>query len=269
MTEQAADTWAGSSAGALAQRWQVPALHLFRRVGSTNDVARTLALDGAPHGTCVVAEEQSAGRGRGGKAWSSAPGLGIWLSLLVRPREVPSPELLPILTGVAAAAALDPFIAPEQVGLKWPNDLYAGERKIGGILCEAVWAEGRISAVVAGIGLNVLHGAADFPDDLRDTSSSLRQAGGGAPDRVEVAGAVIRGVLGALSAPAEVLGGSVLGELSRRDVLRGHEVRVSGGTETRGVALGVSPAGALLIRDTRGVLRSITAGTVRRFVSAS
>ncbi|HEX2188449.1 MAG TPA: biotin--[acetyl-CoA-carboxylase] ligase, partial [Longimicrobiaceae bacterium] len=133
MIEQRTDRWEGRTAAELAREWGIPGLHLFRRVGSSNDVARALADAGAPAGTAVLAEEQVAGRGRGGKLWSSPPGLGIWLSVVLRPRALAAPGLLPLRVGLAAAAALDPFARPGRVEVKWPNDLQVAGRKLGGI----------------------------------------------------------------------------------------------------------------------------------------
>jgi hypothetical protein len=137
-----ADAWEGATAATLAAAWGVPAVHLFETVGSTNDAARTLADAGAPHGSVVLADAQTAGRGRSGRGWSSSPGLGVWMSMVVRPVASPAPGLLPILVGIAAAEALDPFVQPLRTGIKWPNDLHLAGRKLAGILCEGSWAAG-------------------------------------------------------------------------------------------------------------------------------
>ncbi|HET6231438.1 MAG TPA: biotin--[acetyl-CoA-carboxylase] ligase [Longimicrobiaceae bacterium] len=262
MTTRIANRYEGVPAENLAARWGIPALHLYERVGSTNDVARALADEGAPAGTVVLAEEQVAGRGRGGKGWASAPGLGIWLSIVLRPDALPSPGLLPILVGLAAAEAVDEFARPAVARVKWPNDLYFGERKAGGILCEGSWDAGKPAAVIVGIGLNVLHLPDDFPEEVRDTATSLRIAAGWAPPRAEVAGAIVREVMRGLASPPERLSGALLDRMRRRDALLGRPVRVTGAEELDGIAMGVTPEGALLVRSD-GVLRSVKAGTVR------
>ena len=94
MSDRPAGRWEGLAAAELSARWSLPAVHLYERIASTSDAARALADAGAPHGTLVLAEEQTAGRGRSGRAWSSPPGLGIWMSMVARPAELPAPGLL-------------------------------------------------------------------------------------------------------------------------------------------------------------------------------
>ncbi|HEX2080187.1 MAG TPA: biotin--[acetyl-CoA-carboxylase] ligase [Longimicrobium sp.] len=263
MTDRPADRWEGFSAAELASRWGLPAVHLYARVGSTNDAARALADAGAPHGTLVIAEEQTAGRGRSGRAWSSPPGLGVWMSMVARPASLPAPGLLPILVGLAAAEAIDPFVKPAMTQVKWPNDLQLAGKKVAGILCEGSWDGGEPGAVIVGVGMNVLHAPDDFPDEVRETATSLRIAAWWSPPRAEVAGAVASAVMRALASPPAQLSGAMLDALRRRDALEGRPVRVTGATETAGTALGISPAGALLLRTHAGRLQTITSGTVR------
>jgi len=263
VTDAVAERWEGAGAGELAARWGLPAVHLYARTGSTNDAARALADGGASHGTLVLAEEQTAGRGRSGRPWSSPAGLGVWMSMVARPALLPAPGLLPILVGLAAAEAIDPFVRPAVTQVKWPNDLQLAGRKIAGILCEGSWDGARPGAVVVGIGLNVLHAPDDFPGEVRGTATSLRIVGGWVPPRAEVAGAVAAAVMRALLRPPAQLTGGLLDELRRRDALEGRPVRVTGATETAGTAMGVTPAGALLVRTQQGRLQAVTSGTVR------
>jgi BirA family biotin operon repressor/biotin-[acetyl-CoA-carboxylase] ligase len=263
VTDLFTDRWEGVAAEELAVRWGLPSVHLFARVRSTNDAARALADGGAPHGTLVLAEEQTAGRGRSGRAWASPPGVGVWMSMVARPASLPSPGLLPLLVGLAAAEAVDAFVRPAVTQVKWPNDLHLAGRKVAGILCEGSWDGARPGSVVVGIGLNVLHVPGDFPDEVAQTATSLRIVSGWSPPRVEVAGAVAAAVARALRNPPSQLTGAMLDALRRRDALEGRPVRVTGAQETAGTALGVSPAGALLLRDADGVLRTVTSGTVR------
>jgi BirA family biotin operon repressor/biotin-[acetyl-CoA-carboxylase] ligase len=121
---------------------------------STLDVAHRIAAEGAPAGTLVIANEQTAGRGRGGKNWQSSPGTGIWLTLLERPSDTSGLGVLSLRVGLAAAEALDRF-APEPIRLKWPNDLYVDRGKLAGILVEARWREQAVEWVSIGLGVNV------------------------------------------------------------------------------------------------------------------
>lgn len=263
MIERRAERWEGAAAAELAARWGLPAVHLFERAGSTNDVARALAEAGAPAGTAVLAEEQVAGRGRGGKGWQSPPGLGVWLSVVLRPASLAAPGLLPILVGLAAAQALDPFLRPARVEIKWPNDLLLAGRKLAGILCEGSWDAGLPGYVVAGIGINALHSLGDFPPELRETATSLRIASGWMGSRAEVAGAVAAAIFRRVAEPPAELGGALLDALRGRDALLGRRVRVTGGDAASGTAMGITPAGALLVRTSAGALKTIRSGTVR------
>lgn len=263
MIERAAERWEGVAAAELAARWGVPEVHLYERAGSTNDVARALAENGAPAGTVVVADEQVAGRGRSGKPWQSSPLLGVWMSMVLRPRTAASQGLLPILAGLAAAEALDPFVRPGRVSIKWPNDLQLAGRKLAGVLCEGSWGAGRGGFVIAGIGINVLHSIDDFAPELRDVATSLRTAAGWGPPRAEVAGAVASALFRRAGDPPAELSGAQLDALRERDVLLSRRVTVTGAEALTGMAMGITPAGALLVRTQAGALRTVRSGTVR------
>lgn len=265
MDELRADRWEGEEAAALAARWGAADVHLFARVGSTNEVARRLATSGAPDGTVVLAEEQTAGRGRAGRSWSSPPGRGLWLSLLLRPGSEGLP-LLPLLTGLVAARALDPFLPGSPVAIKWPNDLLVDGRKLGGILAEASWEGGATRALVVGVGLNLLQERADFPAELREHATSVRIEAGTGPPRLEVADRLVPALLRRLRGGSE-LTAAELAELRERDALRGTLVAVtdphSGAPVAEGAAEGIDADGALLLRDAAGTVHRVRSGTVR------
>ena len=263
MRELPADRWEGETGPDLAQAWGLPAVHLYARLGSTNDVARALAEVDAPHGTLVIADEQLAGRGRSGRGWESPPGLGVWMSMVARPPAGAAPGLLPILVGLATAMGLEHLVERGTIQLKWPNDLLLADRKLAGILCEGSWDSGGLGAVVVGIGINVLHRAEDFPESVRDTATSLRLGAGWHGSRAEVAGAVAPAVARALAQAPALLSGTQLAAVRSRDALEGKPVRVLDRQELAGTALGISPAGGLLIRTNEGRLQTITSGTVR------
>lgn len=144
---------------------------------STSDVLRGMAEQGAVEGTTVVALQQSRGRGRQHRPWHSPPGLGLYLSVLLRPPWPASESgALALLAGLAVAAALKQLGVPD-VKLKWPNDVLAGGKKICGVLIEPALKGERIGFAVVGIGVNVRHGAEDFPPELRGTAVSCRLAG--------------------------------------------------------------------------------------------
>ena len=139
-------------------------LRVEARTASTNDIAKQLALDGAPDGTVVIADEQHQGRGRQGRSFASPAGVGIYMSLLLRPRVAVSrlPQLT-LVAGVAAAEAVED-IASVPVALKWPNDIMVRGKKAGGILTESVLQADRPPVAVVGIGINVNTTLEQFPE---------------------------------------------------------------------------------------------------------
>lgn len=162
--ERPATTYDGVDARALATALGLPRVLLYESIASTMDAAHALGAGGAPAGTLVLADEQTAGRGRAGRHWHSAAGRGIWLTLLERPDDARALDVLSLRLGVRAAAALDRF-SRSAVRLKWPNDLYAGEGKLGGVLVEARWHGSSVDWVAIGFGLNV-----GVPDELPGAS---------------------------------------------------------------------------------------------------
>jgi len=217
-----------------------------------------LAREGAPAFTTVIAEEQTAGRGRGGHVWASAPGQGLWLSTLVggAGRE-PSP-LTPILVGVAVARAVAVAAPGASPGIKWPNDVMLDGRKVCGILCEAGGEGGGISV---GIGVNVSQGPADFPPDLEGGAVSLETANGGPVSRQVLAGSLMQSLRRLLAEQRRRLDGPLVEEVRALDVLRGRAVTVS--TGLRGRCLGVAEDGTLRVEDETGREHTVSAGTVR------
>jgi BirA family biotin operon repressor/biotin-[acetyl-CoA-carboxylase] ligase len=161
-------------------------IHRLDSVPSTNDVALRLVRDGAAHGTVVAAEEQTRGRGTKGRGWHSPRGRGLYASFILRwddPRGLEETfALLPLAAGLAAAEAVLQSAGVEAL-LKWPNDLVHGRRKLGGILTEAVFRAGAPGHAVVGIGINVNHEETDFPEELRDTATSVRLITGRPGDR--------------------------------------------------------------------------------------
>ncbi len=161
-------------------------IELHEAIDSTNARAAAMAESGAPEGTAVVADTQTAGRGRMGRRWESPAGINLYVSLLLRP-PIPPQEApkLTVVTGVALAEAVEE-VAGVAARLKWPNDLYLGERKAAGILAEMSADPDRLRHVVIGVGLNVNSLPAHFPEPIREKATSLRIAGGRTFRRAEV-----------------------------------------------------------------------------------
>jgi BirA family transcriptional regulator, biotin operon repressor / biotin---[acetyl-CoA-carboxylase] ligase len=232
----------------VSSRFGHPRLH-HRVTDSTNARARELALAGAPDGTIVTASEQSAGRGRQGRTWTAPPGRALLLSAIVRDLSKRD-SMLPLAVPVAVAQASDAFAA-SRCDIKWPNDVWVGGRKLAGILIEGRPQEGW---AVLGIGLNVGTQADEFPDELRDSATSLAIEGEGDPG-VE---AVLDAVLDAMGEWLERPPQDILAAWRERDALAGSEVRWSGG---QGIAAGLDDSGALLV-ETDGGRVTLDAGEV-------
>jgi BirA family biotin operon repressor/biotin-[acetyl-CoA-carboxylase] ligase len=225
-------------------------------VGSTNDRARELALTGTPHGTVVVAECQTAGRGRQGRAWSAPPGRTLTLSALVR-RPATALEPLPLAVAVAVCEACE-AIAPVTCAIKWPNDVWIDRRKVAGVLIEARPLEGW---AVVGIGLNVDTTADELPAELSATAGSLRIATGEPVDRDAVLDALLARLaewIGSLGDPA-----SVAAAFRERDAL--YEKRIAwsaSGRRHEGEARGIEDDGALIVFTDAGERMRLDAGEV-------
>ena len=150
-------------------------VHWYDEIGSTNDLARQMAYEGCPSGTCILAGKQTDGHGRMGRSFSSPAGMGVYLSCILRPNC--KPEQLMHLTCAAAVAAADAVkdAAGVDCGIKWTNDLVVGTKKLGGILTALLIDPntGLVSAAILGIGINCLQSKGDFAPELRDMATSL------------------------------------------------------------------------------------------------
>ena len=216
-----------------------PRLHL-RATTSTNDRARALAVEGAPHGTLVTAAEQHAGRGRQGRTWSAPPGRALLLSLVLRD----PPGLLPLTAALAVARVAGPAAR-----IKWPNDVLVDGRKVAGIL-----AEGRPDErwAILGIGLNVALRVEDLPAELHATAGTL----GLAPADLEP---TLERLLAALEETLTLDDTALLAAYRNRDALRGREVAWAGGS---GRAAGIDGAGRLVVELAGGGRTALSAGEV-------
>ena len=238
-------------------------LHHFYKIGSTNTSAMSAAAEGAPEGTVFLAEEQTAGRGRGANAWQSPRSTGIYCSVILRPTLPPSEVLaLSLAAGLAVQAAIQQVDSRVEPDLKWPNDLLIEGKKICGILTEMNAEAMRVRYLVVGVGINV--NQASFPKGLPATS--LRLVTGSEWSRVELAGALLksldreyRQLTGDPGARAEIL--RRFSENS--SWVFGKEVRIEeNGSAFEGISEGLDERGFLRVRTGYG-LQTVLSGTVR------
>ena len=251
--------WEGEPVTRWAERWGVPLVEAHARLGSTSDRARLIARDGAASFSVVIADEQTRGRGRGGRRWLSPPGAGLWMTVVLAARPGGHPTV-PLLVGIAAARAIEEVCPDLRASIEWPNDLIVAGRKVGGILCES-WDNGAGSRGMAiGTGINISQRAADFPPELRGRASSLTSMGAASVSKPALAGTLLSQMRALLFPQPAPLEGALHRELARRDALNGCTV-VLGSGET-GTARGISAGGALLFEEPDGIVREIRSGSV-------
>lgn len=237
-------TFDGVAAPELARRLALPRVELFDEVSSTLDVAHRIASD-APAGTLVLADRQTAGRGRHGRRWASGPGAGIWLTLIERPTDVRALDVLSLRCGLQAAAALD-ALAGEGIALKWPNDLFLQGRKLAGILIETRWRGTAPDWVAIGFGLNVVAPGLDTATGLPAGTS-----------RMDALTRLVPALRRAANASGH-LAEAELAEWRARDHTFGRPVS----SPANGVAAGIDAAGELLIEGPGGIVSRHRTGSL-------
>lgn len=237
---------------------------VFERTTSTHDVVERLAREGHPEGLVVFAESQTAGRGRQGRVWVSPSRKGLWFSILLRSfSSLRSAQRLTVMAAVAVATALRKSTRLP-LRIKWPNDILCGGRKVVGILAELSAEGATVRHAMLGIGINVNLDAADLPDSLRATATSLKLEAGGSFQR---AGLAVE-ILLELGRCRHLLSDEKFPMLLERwlelDDTLGRQVCVTrtDGRRLRGLAADLDSEGALLIRTDEGLLERVTAGDV-------
>jgi BirA family biotin operon repressor/biotin-[acetyl-CoA-carboxylase] ligase len=239
-------------------------------IGSTNDRANELAAQGAPEGVIVLARQQTAGRGRHGRTWSSPADAGVHMSCILRPGE--PGHKLPVYTlaiGVACARAILACTGI-RVGLKWVNDLVYDGKKLGGILCEMspkgkFTAEGKQleSALIVGIGINVHSIDAAIPEEIKDKVEWLERATGQSVNL----NAVVASVAGEIEHVVDALAAGKIDDILHEwrtysATLHKNVVAISGDQTIRGLAQDIDSDGALLIKTPEGEIVRLQAGEI-------
>lgn len=227
-------------------------LHFVDVVPSTMDLAHRMAAEGAPAGDAVVARKQCRGRGQKGRWWSAEPG-GLWMSVIGRPRSSKGLDTLSLRVGLAVASVLEELIpGVTRIGLKWPNDLMLGGRKLGGVLSEARWREGECLWVVTGVGINV-HNRID--DEVAARAIQLGSVAD-CPPANELAQPVADAVTGAMRGGP--LNNDELTRWQQRDVLLGSRIEAP----VPGTAIGINSRGSMQVRNDEGNIIECSVGVV-------
>lgn len=233
----------GLPGAVLARRWGAPGCRLAREVGSVLDTAHALGGEGAPAGTVVMADVQTAGRGRNGRTWYSPAG-GIWLALLLRPHTA-GLGVMAIRAGLVVADVVDELLGAPLATIKWPNDVLLDDRKLAGVLCEGRWQGDTLQWLAVGIGVNVTN---EIPPELRGSAIALRDRLPGVR-RLDVLDRLVP-PLGRLGAGGERLSEGECAAFAARDWLRDRMLHAP----AAGRAAGVRPDGALMVQGVEGML---------------
>lgn len=234
----------------------------FQEIDSTNNYARQLAAKGYPEGTLVIAERQTAGRGRRGRQWHSEPAQGIFMSLILRP-SLPVKELSRITMFIAVAIVETLNEVGIKSGIKWPNDVLINGRKIAGILTEAVTDMDGIEYIVTGIGLNVNIPIKDFPEEFRSIGTSVREETGRVVPRVELLQLLL---LQLENRYQQLISGGfseILEKVRSLSLVIGHDIKIdSVNGISNGRAIDIDNNGFLMVRDAMGNIHHVMSGEI-------
>lgn len=235
-------------------------MDVFKTVDSTNNFAKSLAQLGAVHGTAVISEQQTAGRGRMGKTFHSPNNQGIYMSVVIRPKlTIDHALMITSCAAVAVAQAIE-NVSGLSCGIKWVNDIYAGGKKLCGILTEAAVGveQGGLDYAVIGIGINVLN--TTFPKELEDIATSIRALTGKSVSRSRLAAEVLNCLEKQLDC---ISSQEFIEEYRRRSILIGKQITLTRNDVSENVlAVGIDSFGKLIIRKDNGTEEAISSGVV-------
>lgn len=244
----------------IADKWFGPKPIFLTEVDSTNTYLKKLWKQGYPPGTTVIADCQTGGKGRMGRRWFSPPGMGIWLSVLFPSIDRQNwAAVLMYMAALSVLEAVDRFIG-ESGQIKWPNDILVNGKKLCGMLAEGVMRNGKSDNIIMGIGINVNHQPADFPEEIFETATSLKMINGHTHSREEFLVSLLENINSYFALAMENGGGIILERWKKRCGTIGKSVSLgANSSQIYGVAESVSPAGTLLIRTAEGKLMEVTA----------
>ncbi len=236
-------------------------IHIYKSIGSTNQEAKKAAVAGAGHGTVILAEEQTEGRGRRGRSFFSPKGKGIYMSVILRPQGTAEEA---VLTTTAAAVAVSRAISQVleiETRIKWVNDIFVGDQKVCGILTEAVsdFQTGTIESLILGIGVNVTTSKKSFPDDIRKTAGSLLPTQSSV-SRNRLAAAILDELFKLVD---RLDSEDIMNEYRARNFVPGKQITVHCGNEIYDAkALDIDSKGGLVIQKSDGSIHTLRSGEV-------
>lgn len=239
-------------------------IQIYRSLDSTNKTAKEMAIAGARHGTTILADSQTSGKGRYSRSFFSLPGGGLYMSIILQPQFLNFQNI----TSVTAFAAVSVCEAIESVSkkkpkIKWVNDLLIEGKKVCGILTEAVtdFESGSLDWIVLGIGINVTIRPEDFPQELQSSAISLYPDGKVSGVRNRLSAEIMNRILGFDSPPKEA---ALFEQYKRRLMMLGQEITVvQGSTTYRATALDINSVGQLIVRNDRGEVQTLSSGEIR------
>jgi BirA family transcriptional regulator, biotin operon repressor / biotin---[acetyl-CoA-carboxylase] ligase len=237
-------------------------LHYYDTIGSTNDAAKALAVAGADDGTVVIAEQQTAGRGRLGRAWASPPFRNLYVSIVLRPPiAATAAPPISLVAGLAVAETVREWVGGALI--KWPNDVVIDGRKVAGILTELESAEGHLQFVIVGIGVNLNSAAEDFPQELRDKAVAVCALTAAPVDRVRFTNHLLSRFEERYDAFLHHGFAALRPSWEQLSCLSGRCVQIDDGSQRfEGIVVGMADDGTLRLRDATQRERAVIAGDV-------
>lgn len=237
-------------------------IYIFKSVDSTNHTAKKMALEQASHGTVVLAEEQTAGRGRMGRSFHSPAGSGIYMSFILRPNLTNSDSVLITTAAAVAVARAIEQVTQIHTGIKWVNDIYVKDKKVCGILTEALtnFENGNIESIILGIGINFSTTVFGFPKDLQSKVGALFHEKPAGITRNQVAATVINHVM---TLCENLHDRSFIEEYKQRSIVLGKEIEVIyGNTSELATAIDIDTNGGLIIKKTDKTIETLNSGEI-------
>ena len=235
----------------------------FQEIDSTNNHAKKIANDGCPHGTIVVSEKQTLGRGRVGREWKSYNSEGLWFTIVLRPDL--EPENVQIVTLAASVAVVEGILDTQGIvcGIKWPNDIILDNCKLGGILTELSAEPGHVNYVILGIGININQDSSTFDDEIKNRATSLKIHRGKPASRVRVLESILTRFEDIYSIMLQGKTQEIINRWNSYSVTIGKEVKIIfKDIEYIGLAQSIASDGKLVVKCNDGVVREISAGEI-------